>query len=251
MATIEPHYCGGELEVATRKARNVLCGLGDADVERIAVYTRNLLGSACYYLNIHTKADALHVKVSRNKSNNPERTAELLDQFREIDLVEFACVALNRAPPGGADGRRPENLGQLLPEHLYAVHALVQCARVVRAFKAYKEDLITEGLYHAMIAAEAATIADRPTNRLVEDLQSVLSSRAKMASEARWARLEPVKARAIEMYSSGRNWKSRAEAARRMLPEILRLARENKTPLKPSNAERTIREWLAAAAKSD
>lgn len=92
--------------------------------------------------------------------------------------------------------------------------------------------------------------AEQADSDFQAQLRDHLSHRGRLAANSRWARLEPIKKMAVEIWL-GKRWTSRAEAIRSMRTLILESAMEAGVPLSPDNISNTIEVWLKKHKKPE
>lgn len=82
-----------------------------------------------------------------------------------------------------------------------------------------------------------------------KELKPDFKGMGKKGGEVKNASMKALKLWAIEQWKDGA-WKSRKDAARRLTPIVVEKGREFGVSLSPSNAERTIYDWIRGASDS-
>jgi hypothetical protein len=245
---------GGFLEPlvrVARRARTCLEGRTDLQIRFIAEFADMLVSGAVFAGRM--------VGVSADGTEKKIAGAELALQLDQADLITAASDILQHIVDTSDDGQFDlgflEEDGSLIcqidaltPCDILAALALVQCVRA-RQFNSESWFALCGGLEHTIAATEAVVLAEGQRRGRQADgrnFKARLGEANRLAAEARWQKLEPARQRAADLYRQ-KEWRSRAEAARTIAPEIAEIAKRAGIRLSPQNAANTIDRWLKEA----
>lgn len=259
-AEIDSEFAGELVRIARRARECLECRTNDQ--------VRAIAELSDYWVSL----DVLGGRITCQHADGTEEviTMETVGDVDERGLLKWVCGTLGgmiaetgekrldiKASGESGDGIE---INRLTPSDLLAAHSLVQCVRLSDALAArslvqhvrnresnHVGSMTAEELMHIVIATECITLAEleiEHSRRLSETTKIVLRASGQFATDARWKKWEPAKARAMEIYKS-KAWSSRAEAVREMKSEIMQLVEKTAGErLSDQNAEKTIDGWL-------